>query len=82
MSNALEMSRKKLLTSAVGLLSKTACISCIIDSNWAIHEPPGGKPDWEGVKSLLLRKCLNRVVDYPFKYFTKKKKWTNRAVIF
>ena len=46
LSNALEMSRKALLTSAVGLLSKAVCISFIIDRKWAIHESPGRKPDW------------------------------------
>ena len=56
LSNALEMSRKAPLTSTVGLLSKAVCISCIIDSNWAILESPERKPDWEGIKSLLLRK--------------------------
>ena len=30
------------------------CISCIIESSWAIHESPGEKPDCEKVKSLLL----------------------------
>ena len=45
LSNALEMSRKTPLTSAVGLLSKAVYISCIIDSNWTIHESPGRKPD-------------------------------------
>ena len=59
LSNALEMSRKTLLISTVGLLSKAVCISCIVDSNWAILESPGRKPDWECVKSLLLRKWLN-----------------------
>ena len=33
------------LTSTVELLSKAVCISCIIDSNWAILESPGRKPD-------------------------------------
>ena len=51
-----EMSRKTPLTSTVGLLSKTVCISCIFDSNWAILGSPRRKPDSEGVKSLLLRK--------------------------
>ena len=50
LSNALEMSRKTPFTSAVGLLSKAVYISCIIDSNWTIHESPGRKPDWDGVK--------------------------------
>ena len=59
-SNALEMWWKTPLTSAVGLLSKAVCISCIIDSNWALHESPGRKPEWEGVKSLLVRKWLNK----------------------
>ena len=39
---------------------RSSFISCITDSNWAIHESLGINPDWEGVKSLLLRKCLNR----------------------
>ena len=56
MSNALEMSKKIPLTWTVGLSSKADCISCIMDSSWAMHESPGRKPDWEGVKSLLCRK--------------------------
>ena len=44
------------LTSTVGLSSKADCISCIMDSSWAIHESPGRKPDWECVKKLLCRK--------------------------
>ena len=43
--NALEMSRKTPLTSVVGFFSKAVCMSCIIDSNWVIHESPGIKPD-------------------------------------
>ena len=27
---------------------------------WTIHESSGRKPDWEGVKSLLLRKYFKR----------------------
>ena len=56
LSNALNMSRKTYLTSIVGLLSKGVCILCIIDSIWAMHESAWIKPDWEGIKSLLLRK--------------------------
>ena len=58
MSNALEMSKEIPLTSIVGLSSKADCISCIMDSSWAMHESPGRKPDSEGVKSLLCRKEL------------------------
>ena len=29
-----------------------------MDSSWAMHESPGRKLDWEGVKSLLCRKWL------------------------
>ena len=51
LSNALEMSRKTPLTSTVGLLSKAVCISCIIDSNWAILEsskwPRLRTPTWQ-----------------------------------
>ena len=53
LSNALEMSRNALLTSTAGLLSKAVCISCVTDSNCAIHESPDRKPDWEGVKGFL-----------------------------
>ena len=57
LSNALEMSKKiHPLTSTVGLSSKADCISCIMDSSWAMHESPGRKPDWEGVKTFLCRK--------------------------
>ena len=45
------MSRNTALTSKFGLLSNAGCISCIIESTWAIHESPGRKPE---VKSLLL----------------------------
>ena len=54
--NAFEMSRKTPLTSTVGFSSNAVCISWIIDSSWAMHESPGRNPDWEGGKSLLLRK--------------------------
>ena len=54
--NALEMSKMIPFTLTVGLSSKADCISCIIDSSWAMHESPGRKPDWEGIKSLLCRK--------------------------
>ena len=43
------MSRNTPLISAVGLLSNVACISCLIDSRWAINESPGGKSDCEEV---------------------------------
>ena len=45
------MSRNTALTSKFGLLSNAGCISCIIESTWAIHESPGRKPE---AKSLLL----------------------------
>ena len=54
LSNGLE--EKTTLKSTVGLLSKAVCVSCIIDNNWAILDSPRRKPDWEGVKSLLIRK--------------------------
>ena len=56
LSNALEMSRKTHLTSTTELLLTAVCMSYIIDSKWAILESPGRKPDWEGMKSLLIRK--------------------------
>ena len=37
--------KKNTLTSTVGLLSKAVCISCIIDSNWVMHESTGRKLD-------------------------------------
>ena len=58
LSNALEMSKKIPLTSTFEISSKADCISCIMDSSWAMHESPGRKPDSEGVKSLLCRKEL------------------------
>ena len=39
----LEMSKKTPLTSIAGLLSKTVCISIIVDSNWEIHKSSGVK---------------------------------------
>ena len=45
LSNALDMSNKTPITSLVGSLSNTVCISCNIDSNWAMQESPGRKPD-------------------------------------
>ena len=80
LSKALEMSRKTPLTSAVGLLSKAVYISCIIDSNWTIHESPGRKPGWDGVKSLLLRKWLNKELQITLsnilpKIWSKPERW-------
>ena len=56
LSKAFDISKKTPLTSAVGFSSKAVWILWIIDNNWAIHESPRRKPDWEVVKSLLLRK--------------------------
>ena len=56
LSNVLDISKKTPLTSTVWFSSNAVCISWIFDSNWAIHESPGRKPDWEDVKSLLLIK--------------------------
>ena len=56
---AFDMSRNRRLTSAVGLLSNAVCISCTIESSWAMHESSGRKPDCEELKSLLLWKWLN-----------------------
>ena len=47
------MSRSTPLTSTVVLLSSAVCISCIIESSWALHESPGRKPDCERVKSYF-----------------------------
>ena len=44
LSNALEIGGG-LLSKVGGLLSNVVCISCIVYSNWAIHESPGRKPD-------------------------------------
>ena len=54
------MSKKTPLTSTVCLLSKLMGTSWIMDKNWVVHESPGRKPDFEGVKSFLLTKCLDR----------------------
>ena len=51
--NAWEISRKAGFTSTKELLSKSVCISCIIDSSMATHNSPWRKPNWECVKSLL-----------------------------
>ena len=56
MSNALEMSKKIPLTWTVGLSSKADCISCIMDSSWAMHESPGRKPDWD--KKFIMQKVF------------------------
>ena len=44
----------------MGFSSNAVCISWIIHKSWAIQESLGRKPDWEGVKSLLLGKYLKR----------------------
>ena len=56
LSNSLEIPWKTPLTSIVGFSSNSVCISWINDNSWAIHELPGRSRDWEGVKSLLLKK--------------------------
>ena len=50
------MPKKNPLTLTVGFSSKVDCISCTMDSSWAMYESPGRKHDWEDVKSLLCRK--------------------------
>ena len=60
LSKAFDISKKAPLTSAAGFSSKAVWISWIIDNNWAIQESPEKKPDWEGVKSLLLWKKVKR----------------------
>ena len=50
------LSKKIPLTLAAGLSSKADCILCIMYNSWAMHESPGRKPDWEGIKSLLCGK--------------------------
>ena len=49
MSKALEMPEKIPLTSTAGWLLKADCISCIIDSSFAMPESTGMKSDLEGV---------------------------------
>ena len=58
LSKTPDISKKTLLTSMVGFSSKTIWVSWIIDNYWAILESPGGKPDWQGVEILVLRKYL------------------------
>ena len=58
LSKTPDISKKTPLTSMVGFSSKAIWVSWIIDNNWAILESPRGKPDWQGVKILLLRKYL------------------------
>ena len=58
LSKTPDISKKTPLTSMVGFSSKAIWVLWIIDNNWAILESPRGKPDWQGVKILLLRKYL------------------------
>ena len=46
--------KKTPLTSTSGFSPDSVCIFWIIVSNWAIREYPRTKPDWQGVKGLLL----------------------------
>ena len=66
------MSRNTPLSSTVGLLSNAVCVSCIIESSWAIHESPGRKPDCEEVKRFLLWKWLNRGLQITLSKFLLK----------
>ena len=54
------MSKKTPLTSTVCLLSKLMGTSWIMDKNWVVHESPGRKPDFGGVKSFLLTKWSHK----------------------
>ena len=54
LSKAFDISKKTPLISTIRFSSKAVWISGIIDNNWEMQESPGRKPDWEGVKSLLL----------------------------
>ena len=65
LSNALDISKKTDLTSRDGLQSKASNISCVIASNWFIHESDGRNPDWFGFSSFSFTE--NNVS----KYFSK-----------
>ena len=56
LSKVFDISKTTPLTSIAGFSSKLVWISWIVDNNWAIHESPARKPDWEAVKGLLLWK--------------------------
>ena len=59
LSNPLKMARKTpYIDSRIVIISRLY-ISCIIDSNWAVHESTARKPNWQSAKSLLLGKWLN-----------------------
>ena len=58
LSNALDISKKTDLTSRDGLQSKASNISCVITSNWFIHELDGRNPDWFGFSSFSSNKKL------------------------
>ena len=59
LANALEMSKKLLLTSSDGLWSKSAQISCTIDISSYMDESLEQKPDWYGVSSSLFSRLKN-----------------------
>ena len=52
MSDAFNMSKKTDLTLRDGLQSKASNISCVIASNWFMHDSSGRNPDWFGFSSF------------------------------
>ena len=81
LSKAFDIS-KKTLASTVGFSSKAAEISWIVDNNWAIHESPGRKPDWEVEKSITYNVVEKEIIYNSFTNFSKNRKYTNRKIIF
>ena len=71
LSKALDMSKKRLLTS--NPLSKVVKISWVIDNSWFMQESPGWKPEWflEVFKEFISREIDKHFIkNKSFKYFT------------
>ena len=60
--HSIKISKRKPLTSILGLQSRDKFISGTVDSNWEIRESQGKQPDWTFVKSSFLLKLRTKLL--------------------
>ena len=72
LSKAFDISKKTDITSRDGLKSNASNISCVIASNWLIHESVERKPKWSGFNNFFIQKeVIYPIKDNIFKNFKK-----------